>query len=53
MIGITMLVISGSILAIKLFTGQSSLLQDFFRLSFYVGSELFICLYYIDVKKSK
>jgi len=51
--GIIMLVISGSILAIKLFEGEVNLIQDFFRLFLYVCSELLICFYFIASKKSK
>jgi hypothetical protein len=53
MFGLIMLVISGSILAIKLFEGEVNLIQDFFRLFLYVGSELLICFYFIASKKSK
>ncbi|MDC1522823.1 lysoplasmalogenase [Flavobacteriaceae bacterium] len=53
MFGIIMLVISGSILAIKLFEGEITQIQDFFRLFLYVISELFICLYFITSKKSE
>ena len=53
MFGLIMLVISGSILAIKLFEGEITQIQDFFRLFLYVVSELLICLYFITSKKSE
>lgn len=53
MFGLIMVVISWSILAIKLFEGDLNLIQDFFRLFLYVGSELLTCLYFIASKKSK
>lgn len=53
MFGIITLVISGSMLALKLFEGEITLIQDFFRLFLYVVSELFICLYFITSKKNK
>ncbi|MDB9835780.1 MAG: hypothetical protein C7M88_04980 [Candidatus Arcticimaribacter sp.] len=53
MFGVNTLVISGSILALKLFEGEITLIQDFFRLFLYIISELFICLYFITSKKSK
>ena len=52
MFGIFMILGSGSILSFKLFGTELSLIQDFLRLSLYVVSELFICLYFIHFKET-
>jgi len=51
LIGVIMLVFSGTILAILLFLKNLNVFQDSMRLIFYIGSEFFICLYFISPKE--
>lgn len=47
MIGVFMLILSGSLLAIKLFSENINPAQDLFRLLFYIGFQYLTCQYFI------
>lgn len=53
MIGTVLLVFSGSIYVIKLFTGTLSITQNFIRVTLFTCSVFLICLHFIASKKSK
>ena len=51
MIGTVLLVFSGSIYIIKLFTGTLSITQNFIRVTLFTCSVFLICLHFIALKK--